>query len=145
MLNRHLACTLWQFQLQTLGDMCITIQMHPEWLPSGFFLKRAQPHPQDDNKRSHYNDTWIQPALLALGLFLPSLFFLCAFFWFCFFLEGLVAVNIGQVNSPQAAVFLDSFLIYLIAVLYIDPDNFIMKWITRGSLCQFILPNPNPK
>src|SRR5882724_9519538 len=91
-------------------------------------------------------------ALLALGDLPPSLFFFV--FLFCFvlfcFLGGLEAVNPGQVHSPLA-VYLVSF--YAIGCLLISVVFglrwtyiiFVMKWIKRGNLCWFILPNPNPK
>src|SRR5882724_10779301 len=104
---------------------------------------------------SAHHDT--HSAWLALGVFLPSLFFLCLFGFFFFFFFffffgvglGLEAVNPGQVLSPLAA-FLVSFLSFLCLVISVVFGlgwtwiNFVMKWIKRGNLCWFILPNPNP-
>src|SRR5882724_4933508 len=70
---------------------------------------------------------------------------LCFLFGFVF-LGGLEAVNPGQVHSPLAAFIVSFYALHCnLYCIWMDSDNFVMKWIKKGNPCQFALPNPNPK
>jgi len=85
---------------------------------------------------STHHDT--HSAWLALGVFLPSFFFLLFLFFVFVFLWGLEAVNRGKVLSPLAA-FLFSVLYFLCLVIrvafwtWIDLDKFCNEMDQKGE------------
>jgi len=87
-----------------------------------------------------------QHGLLRCFPAIPLFLFFFFFFWGG---GGFGAVNPGQVHSPLAAflVSLLSFVCLIISVVFglgWTCIIFVMKWIKRGNLCQFIMPNHNP-